>query len=187
MHPPDRPPAGSPALDDSALSDAFDGVVRALYPQLASAVHLVVRDPVAAEDIVQDALLATWRNRAAVDIPDGLPGYLYQACRNRALNHVRDRRRQDGTMASDPERAERVATGTPSAADEVIATELQHALQHALARLAPGAREVFLLSRVRGLTYIEIAKVLDLSVKTVETQMSRALRALREQLRPWRD
>jgi RNA polymerase sigma-70 factor (ECF subfamily) len=172
MHPPDRPPAGSPALDDSALSDAFDGVVRALYPQLASAVHLVVRDPVAAEDIVQDALLATWRNRAAVDIPDGLPGYLYQACRNRALNHVRDRRRQDGTMASDPERAERVATGTP---------------QHALARLAPGAREVFLLSRVRGLTYIEIAKVLDLSVKTVETQMSRALRALREQLRPWRD
>ncbi len=80
-----------------------------------------------------------------------------------------------------------MATRTAGVEDEVIATELQRALQQALARLAPGAREVFLLSRARGLTYNEIAKILDVSVKTVETQMSRALRALREQLSPWRD
>jgi RNA polymerase sigma-70 factor (ECF subfamily) len=187
MHPLDRFPARSSTPDDSASRDAFDHVVRTHYPRLASAVHQIVRDRVAAEDIVQDALLATWRNRAAVDIPDGLPAYLYQACRNRALNHVRDRRRQDGTISSDPERAAQVASRTEGVDDDVIATELQHALQQALARLAPGAREVFLLSRARGLTYNEIATVLEVSVKTVETQMSRALRVLREQLRPWRD
>ena len=187
MQPSDRPPARSPAPDEAALRDVFDDVVRALYPRLASAVHQVVRDGVAAEDIVQEALLATWRHRAAVDIPDGLPAYLYQACRNRALNHVRDRRRHDGTITSDPERAAQVASRTEGVDEAVIATELQQALQQALARLAPGAREVFLLSRARGLTYNEIARVLDVSVKTVETQMSRALRALREQLRPWRE
>jgi RNA polymerase sigma-70 factor (ECF subfamily) len=46
---------------------------------------------------------------------------------------------------------------------------------------------VFLLSRQRGLTYGEIAQALGISVKTVETQMGRALRALRDRLRSWRE
>jgi RNA polymerase sigma-70 factor (ECF subfamily) len=66
-----------------------------------------------------------------------------------------------------------------------MATDLRRALDDAIATLAPGARDVFLLSRERGLSYSEIATLRDISVKTVETQMSRALRALRQRLQAW--
>jgi RNA polymerase sigma-70 factor (ECF subfamily) len=69
---------------------------------------------------------------------------------------------------------------------DLAAADLQRSLHEAIAKLAPGAREIFLLSRQRGLTYNEIAMLLDISVKTVETQMSRALRALRQRLQEWR-
>jgi RNA polymerase sigma-70 factor (ECF subfamily) len=80
-----------------------------------------------------------------------------------------------------------VAHKGPGADAQLEAAELQRALERALATLAPGAREVFLLSRQRGLTYGEIAQALGISVKTVETQMGRALRALRDRLRSWRE
>ncbi|WP_353268001.1 RNA polymerase sigma-70 factor [Gemmatimonas sp.] len=169
--------------DDQRLADAFDDVVRELHPRLASAVFLIVRDVMAAEDIVQDALLATWRQRHAIDIPEGLPPYLFQACRNRALNHVRNSRRRQRTITDDVEITEHVAGGASTADQDLVASDLRRVLHRAIANLAPGAREIFLLSRQRGLTYNEIATLLDVSVKTVETQMSRALRSLREQLR----
>jgi RNA polymerase sigma-70 factor (ECF subfamily) len=73
-------------------------------------------------------------------------------------------------------------------ADEaLLASEVRDALALALDAVSPGAREVFLLSRQRGLTYGEIARTLGLSVKTVETQMGRALKTLRARLAPFRD
>ncbi|MFY7920881.1 MAG: RNA polymerase sigma-70 factor [Gemmatimonas sp.] len=169
--------------DDQRLTDAFDDVVRELHPRLATAVFVIVRDVMAAEDIVQDALLATWRQRHAVDIPEGLPAYLFQACRNRALNHLRNSRRRQRTITDDVEITEQVAGGAPTADQDLVANDLRRVLDRAIANLAPGARTVFLLSRQRALTYHEIATLLDVSVKTVETQMSRALRSLREHLR----
>jgi RNA polymerase sigma-70 factor (ECF subfamily) len=172
--------------DDRILTDAFDTVARELHPRLASAAYQIVRDAAAAEDIVQDALLATWRQRRAIDVPAGLPAYLFQACRNRAFNYVRNHRRRQRTLASDSEAIEHVADGGPSMEQDLAAADLQRSLHEAIATLAPGAREIFLLSRQRGLTYNEIAMLLDISVKTVETQMSRALRALRQRLQEWR-
>ncbi len=186
MSSPEQSPDRIWPQDDVALTDAFDSVARELHPRLASAVYLIVRDAMAAEDIVQDALLATWRQRRAVDIPDGLPAYLFQACRNRAFNYVRNQRRQQRTIASDSDVTEQIADATPSVEKNLAAAELQRSLFDAIATLAPGAREIFLLSRQRGLTYNEIAMMLDISVKTVETQMSRALRSLRQRLKECR-
>jgi RNA polymerase sigma-70 factor (ECF subfamily) len=66
-----------------------------------------------------------------------------------------------------------------------VASELAAAAAAAVADLPPRCREVFTLSRARGLSYAEIAETLGISVKTVEAQMARALRGLRERLAPW--
>ncbi|HJU73447.1 MAG TPA: sigma-70 family RNA polymerase sigma factor, partial [Gemmatimonadaceae bacterium] len=70
--------------------------------------------------------------------------------------------------------------------ESVTESELAAAVRAAVDRLPPRCREVFMLSRDSGLTYGEIAKALGISIKTVETQMGRALKALRESLKIYR-
>lgn len=141
----------------------------------------MLRDDALAEEIVQDVMLELWRRREQLD-PDGSPyAYLYQATRNRALNQLRRRRvRQRSALLMAPESAR-----DASAPSQVVAEEMDAALRGAVAAMSPRCRQVFELSRVRGLTYAEIATTLGVSVKAVEAQMGKALRILRERLAPW--
>ena len=70
-------------------------------------------------------------------------------------------------------------------ASKLVASELRSALTEAVNELPPGCREVFQLSRSQGLRYAEIASTLGISVKTVESQMGKALRHLRTRLAAW--
>jgi RNA polymerase sigma-70 factor, ECF subfamily len=108
--------------------------------------------------------------------------YLFTAARNGALSYLRHQsatKRLEGDVVS-------FYTSSPAPADrELRSAELAQALQRALARLPERRRLVFTLSREQGLTYKEIAKLLDISPKTVEMQMGRAYRALRKYLAPY--
>jgi RNA polymerase sigma-70 factor (ECF subfamily) len=73
----------------------------------------------------------------------------------------------------------------PPADEDLGLQELEAALRAAVLTLPPRCREIFELSRFQTLSYAQIAEVLDISVKTVEAQMGRALRILRERLAPW--
>ena len=75
--------------------------------------------------------------------------------------------------------------GRRAGASELVAGELRDALTAAVAELPPGCREVFELSRGQGLRYAEIASTLGISIKTVESQMGKALRHLRMRLAGW--
>jgi RNA polymerase sigma-70 factor (ECF subfamily) len=176
--PPD--PAGSTASGGVSASDreVFEGLFRAWYARLADYALSLVRNRDAAEDVVQEVFVALWRRRSSLPEVDLLPAYLHRAVRNRALNHLRHERRagqwlaaNDPNPAVEPEVEVRLEEGA-----------LADALRQALAALSPRGREVFLLSRHQGLTYQQIAHTLGISVKTVETQMGRALRALRQRL-----
>jgi RNA polymerase sigma-70 factor (ECF subfamily) len=141
----------------------------------------MLRDGGTAEEIVQDVMLELWRRREALEVPKSTRAYLLQATRNRALNHLRhlaiERR-------SEPYVAEMVARVAPTDA-QLREREIQGALREAVDTLPDRCREVFELSRVKGLRYAEIAAALGISVKTVEVQMGKALRILRERLAPW--
>lgn len=128
-----------------------------------------------AEDLVQELFAKVWRNRANLDPAQSIKAYLYQAANNLMIDHLRRKNPDLGAVEVMPEH---------STVDvDEVQFEKRDQIQKALADLPDAQRNVFLLSRFEGLKYHEIASVLDISVKTVETHMNRALKKLRHQLR----
>lgn len=168
------------AGDERALEIVF----RTHYSGMASFVQRFVRTPDVAEELVQDLFLKLWTKREQLSDIETFRTYLYRAARNQALNWLRRQkleRRWQEEHAGDEE-----ATTAQTADEDASEHEVAVAVRAAIDRLPPRCREVFLLSRDGGLTYLEIARTLDISVKTVETQMGRALKSLRTALQRYR-
>lgn len=160
---------------------AFDEIFRLWYEPVVRSANRVLHDPGIAEELSQDVFLEFWRRRETLAPDSSVAGYLMQAVRNRALNHLRHLQVQKKSAVyvealSEP--AERADAALDSG-------ELADALTKAIAELPPRTREVFVMSRERNMRYSEIADALNVSVKAVEANMSRALRMLRERLAQW--
>jgi RNA polymerase sigma-70 factor (ECF subfamily) len=176
-------------MDDRALLDrlkdgdqaAFDAIFRAHYSPLVILAQSLLHDRSASEDVVQEVMLELWRRRTTVTIQESLRAYLVRSTRNRALNQIRH--------ANVQKRAEPHLIGEESiaaaGASGLVANELGDAINAAVAELPPACREVFRLSREQGLRYAEIAETLGISIKTVESQMGKALKHLRTRLAAW--
>ena len=164
---------------------ALEVVFRSHYAGMASFVQRFVRSPDLAEELVQDVFLKLWTKREQLAEIETLRTYLFRAARNTALNYLR-------RMKLERRWAEEQGTDTEplttfAADDDTVEQEVATAVKQAIDRLPPRCREIFLMSRDGGLTYAEIARSLDISVKTVETQMGRALKSLRSSLHHFRE
>ena len=160
---------------------AYDTVFRTWYAPLVRVAGALLKDTDAAEEVVQDVMVELWRRRHVMDAGITLRAYLLRAVRNRSLNHLRHLKvRRDTTVDVEALYDEPVTADQP-----VVAKELGEAVRIALDGLPPRCREVYDLSRVQGLKYAEIAETLGISQKTVEAQMGKALRVLRERLAAW--
>lgn len=140
-----------------------------------------MRSRAVAEEIVQDVLLELWKRRESLTDDSSPQAYLFQSTRNRSLNHVRHEKvaQKSEPYAKMPETVESLAHS------QMVEDEMRIAVERAVEALPDRCREVFELSRTKGMKYTEIAAFLGISVKTVEAQMGKALRILREELRPW--
>ncbi|HEV8305822.1 MAG TPA: RNA polymerase sigma-70 factor [Gemmatimonadales bacterium] len=156
------------------LSSSFDELVRAHYGRLCNFAYRFVHSRDAAEDVVQAVFAQLWLQRDQFDVRDALP-YLYQAVRNRLVTSRRAelvRERWRVSVAHEQRHA-------ADAASEAELSELRGAVARAVGALPERCRLIFTMSREQDLSYAEIARILGISVKTVETQMGRALKALR--------
>ena len=160
---------------------AFDTVFRAHYPRLVRFAESIVRERGPAEEIAQEVMLELWRRRETLEVEQSFGAYLMRSARNRALNHVRHQRIVAREMAA----ATVETVESPGTDAETLGFELERAVRDAIENLPERCREVFTLSREQGLRYAEIARVLDISVKTVEKRMGQALAELRDRLAPW--
>ncbi|HEX6042773.1 RNA polymerase sigma-70 factor [Longimicrobium sp.] len=161
--------------------EAFDAAFRAHYATLVGVAERIAGERAVAEELAQDVMLELWRRHETLVIDESLRAYLVRAVRNRALNHVRHERMKVRTAP----RAAGETVSQPEAPSNVVEAEMEAALRDAVASLPERCREVFELSRGQGLRYAEIAAALGISVKTVEAQMGKALRVLRERLAPF--
>ena len=160
---------------------AYDSVFRTWYPVLVRVATALLREVDAAEEVAQDVMLELWRRRHLLDTDVSLRAYLLRSIRNRSLNHLRHLR-----VRRQSEAEIEATYNAPLGSDQpVVAKELSDAVQAAIRELPPRCREVFELSRVHGLRYAEIAEALEISQKTVEAQMGKALKLMRQRLALW--
>lgn len=163
------------------MPDRFDQLVLASYARLCRFACRMTGSAAAAEDIVQDVFAAIWRRHTEFDYTEPLP-YLFQAVRNRAVSYQRQTRTQGDRLAG---LAREWGDRQTAPADLPETNDLARAIDAALAALPERRRLIFAMHRDQQLTYGEIAAELGISIKTVETQMGRALKSLRDRLAPY--
>ncbi|MBK8966411.1 MAG: RNA polymerase sigma-70 factor [Lewinellaceae bacterium] len=157
---------------------AFEALFRRWYEPLCRyACRLADGDMDEAEDVVQQAFVKLWEYRAKLQVAWSLKAYLYKAVHNACLNRLRSRQVQSKYLDFTAQQPDTMLTQPDD-----TTPELRERFQQALDSLPPQCRHVFELSRFEALKYREIADQLGISIKTVETQMGKALRVLRVQL-----
>jgi len=169
-------------IDDKA---SFEALFHSQYSKLCGYANTFLKDADASEEIVQEVMFRIWVNRDSLDITTSVNSYLFRAVRNSCMNLVKHAGIRDKYKTWNESRE---PGSTMSPEDQMIVSELEQKIREAIDHLPMERRKVFVMSRYDGLTYVEIAAKLGLSVKTVENQMGRALKSLREELAeylPW--
>lgn len=163
--------------DKSILHELF----QENYLPVCKTIHRFIRDKNLVEDLAQEVFLRFWEKRAQLQITSSVPAYLHRMAVNEALGYLRRNKRfdDDGLEGNIPDGIDN------SAEEQYLHTELEESVVQAINDLPPRCRAVFQLSRYEELTYQEIADKLDISIKTVENQMGKALKILRERLRSY--
>ncbi|HEX6534054.1 MAG TPA: RNA polymerase sigma-70 factor [Gemmatimonadaceae bacterium] len=158
---------------------AFESLFHAFYDRLCVYAETYVRSPHAAEEIVDDVFLALWAGRERLRPQRAVASYLYVAVRNRALNQLR-RRKMEHQYFERTELEFRVlaADDRNDVEDAVRSSELFALAERAIEALPERIRETYLLYYQHGLSYAEIAAVMNVSVRTVENQLARAVKRL---------
>lgn len=161
--------------------EAFEKIFRAYYKRLHGFAYSYVMQKEAAEDVVQTVFLNIWVQRESWDPPGRVKSYLFSAVRNKALNILRHQKVVDESESDVVEIFKDLKKQKHSDEDYNL-KELQAEIHKGIEALPPRCRQIFILNRRSGLTYHEIAEFLDISINTVNTQMGRALKSLREYL-----
>lgn len=159
---------------------AFELLVCRHTPRMYRVALRVVGVPADAEDVVQDAWIAAWR---------GLPGYradaapatwLYRVVTSTALGHLRRRR---PTVHLDQADSAHMVDAHPGPEAVAVRAEDAAVVHRALTRLEPSQRAVLVLREFEGLSYEEVAQVLDTTVAAVRSRLHRGRAALHDRLR----
>jgi RNA polymerase sigma-70 factor (ECF subfamily) len=161
---------------------AFEMIFKNFYQPLCNYAYSFVQDRDEAEEIVQTTFLSVWEKRDNLTIHTGVKPYLYAMVRNASLNVLKHEKIKQQHATVELAVAER---STESVTRTVMASELEERIFKALNKLPEQCRLVFKLSRFEELKYAEIAQQLNISVKTVENQMGKALKIMREQLKDY--
>lgn len=161
-----------------ANTQEFERIYARLYPRLCAFAFMILHERSVAEDVVQEAFLSLWKRREELVIHTSIDHYLMRSVYNLALmHHVRDPHRvpmPEGRLGGGEDEA------VEGFSDEDLYRLAQ--VQHAIDALPEQCRRIFLLNKREGMRQKEIAALLSLSIKTIDTQITRAVRKIREYL-----
>jgi RNA polymerase sigma-70 factor (ECF subfamily) len=155
---------------------AFDELFRTYFQNLTWFAMKMVKDRETAEEVVQDLFVNFWEKRHELDLKVSIKAYLYRAVYNNSIHASRREKLHDKNELT-------LANELVEDFDNVLETsELETRIFGLIEQLPTECQRIFKLSRFEELKYKEIAEQLQISIKTVETQMSRALKFLRNHM-----
>ncbi len=158
--------------------EAFKAVFQLYYPQLCSFAQRFVKSREIARELVQNVFEKLWKKRYELKIHTSLKAYLYRGVRNQALDFLKHQE----VVRRWEEESKSVEFTQEWIDEEFHHEELLRTVERAIESLPDRRRLIFTLHWSEGLTYREIADVLELSIKTVEAQMGHALKTIRSML-----
>ncbi|MFC2137210.1 RNA polymerase sigma-70 factor [Bacteroidota bacterium] len=149
------------------------------YTELCRASYKYTGNGEAAEEIVQDVFVSLWNKRYEINITISLKSYIYKSVINTSLNYIkskfaRNQQNEDSINGFD--------YGNSTTEEALDKKELEEILYKAINELPDRCREIFSLNRFAGLTQKEISEKLNISIKTVETQITKALKRLKTEI-----
>ncbi|MEI6766000.1 MAG: RNA polymerase sigma-70 factor [Bacteroidota bacterium] len=159
---------------------AFEKFFKSHYSGLCGYAFKLIRDVATAEEVVQDTFVKIWEKRAALNITSSFESYIFRALHNNCMNVIRENARR-----KDMEKEVKLMTeyfDEPEDDNQLRQSLLEQRIIAAIHGLPEQCRQVFELSKIERLKYKEIAEKMNISVKTVENHMGRALKKLRDDL-----
>jgi len=161
---------------NSSKEEVVETLFRTHFEPMCRLSAKYIYDFDASKDVVHEVFTAFWQKFNSLPTDTNYKSYLYTAVRNKSFNYLRDHKKHLNMADAEKEPA-------PQTSDGIEVKELSREIEFALNLLPEKCREVFELSRSEELRYSQIAERLNISVKTVEGQMSKALRLLRAHLK----
>ena len=161
---------------------AFEELFHECYRPMVAYAFRFLGEMEPSESVVQDVFLKFWQKRRELMITSSLRSYLFRAVRNLSLNYLEHRKIMTGYSQMVLERE----SDRYDYSDFYVEVGLKEKIDAAVAALPEKRQEIFRLAREEGMKYREIADQLGISVKTVETQMTLALKQLRTSLKDYR-
>jgi RNA polymerase sigma-70 factor (ECF subfamily) len=150
------------------------------YAFVCTIINRYVRDPTISEDIAQDMFAELWAKRDQLHIHTSSIAYLRRMAVTRSLNYIRDRKKHQWDDLDESKESHFIPVGShASALQQMEEAELRARLDDAIGQLPEKCRIVFLLNRQDEFSYAEVASHLNISIKTVENQIGKALKLLR--------
>jgi len=156
----------------------FESMFRNFYAPLCGYALKLLKDASLAEETVQEVFYILWKNRKTLNIQISVKSYLYRAVYNKCLHYIN----HQTVVNKHAEWYKHINNESFQPETAMEQTEMYEAYKKTLNQLPERCREVFQLSRKYGLKYHEIAEKLSISVKTVEANMGKALKAFKHNL-----
>ncbi|MEM1321144.1 MAG: RNA polymerase sigma-70 factor [Bacteroidota bacterium] len=174
-------------LSDEALLEAmresnyraFEQLFHRYYQLLCKRAFGLTHCTFKSEEIVSDVFIKIWKNRSTIKLDSKVKYYLYRAIRNQAVDYLRKQIKERNYKGEINQEFE---SGYSQPDELMIGKELHVKMEAAIESLPRQGRHIFRLSRDEGMKYREIADLLDISIRTVETHMRRSLIYLRARL-----
>ena len=161
---------------DKAL---FEQLFRTHFVQLCNFAVQYVTDVEIAKDITQNVFINLWEKREKIDSQKSIQSYLFTSVRNRCFNYIRDNKKYHSQILD----IDSIDIENDIDIEDFGYKELEEKIKSILAQLPEKCKKVFEMSRFENKKYKEIAEEMDISVKTVEAHMSKALKSLRKELK----
>lgn len=157
---------------------SFEWLFETYYTPLVRYAFTMLKDEFAAEDITQSVFVSIWESKNRLHIHTSAKALLYKSVYFRCINHINRKKTEKKVMDG-------IGESEYHHSDDLEYQELDEKIRSAIDLLPKECKKIFLLSRLEDLKYKEIAERLDLSVKTIENQMGKALRILRNELKDY--
>lgn len=154
----------------------YERLYKLYYNELCSYVSSLTKSSASAEDIVQNVMLKIWKSKHNLNINGSLKNYLYRSCYNEFVDTYNKRKKELNYV--DSVQKEVLEFFLEDESDFII--EKTKHVHIEIEKLPPKCKEIFVLAKINGFKYKEIAEQLDISIKTVETQMTKAMYRIKE-------